>query len=362
MYSANSSKRSPAGAEALGVVSKAHMLEAAADFGGRMAFAILTRDFLKMRTDNNAKAGSLATSLPWHVCWALARWAATKHRFTIDPHSVVLRTRPDLRMKESLDLAPLQRVFQQGTDDELDGSHLSIGSLGASDVFMITSFSAFEIDIALPIHVGMATGGDMGRILVEIGLTNGWQMGVLKWEQRLRPPMMYTVEHMWLGTIVRAKQLSLPDQAKYFAHIREKEWPRRRIDMTKGVHALLPANAPKQPDGLWFPLLTEFFPRFDKSAIRYGKSLGNRGAFQPHNLTDWVSPADDGRPRSHGSNELRCDRACNVVKKAIPVLTPYMEHRERPEMWEGVSECSGPSISLYRLVCAVPAPGEVWPA
>ena len=346
MYGANSSKLSPPGDEALGVVSRAHLLDAAKDFGGRMAFAVLTRDFLTMVTKKKMKgrAGTFATSVPWHACWVLARWAATRHGFAIDPHSVVVRTRPDFRFKESLDLAPLERVFRQGTDDGLDGAHLSISSLGASDVFALTSFVAYETDIALPIHVGMATGGDMGRILVEIGLTNGWQQGVLKWEQRLRPPMTYMVEGLWLGTIVRAQQLGLADQPAYFAHIREKEWPVRRVDVTKGVHLLLPPNAPKQPDGLWSPELWAGVPRYNKKDLMYAKGLGTRRTFQPHNLTDWVSPAEDGRPRAEGvalcllgaqnckpppwtpgSNELRCERACNALTgtKKFPILTPY---------------------------------------
>ena len=282
-------------------------------------------------THGKGRAGSFAAAVPWHGCWELARWAATRHGFAIDPHSVVVRTRPDFRFKESLDLAPLERVFRQGTDDGLDGAHLSISSLGASDVFALTSFVAYETDVALPIRVGMATGGDMGRMLVEIGLTNGWQQGVLKWEQRLRPPMTYMVEGLWLGTIVRAQQLALADQPAYFAHIREKEWPVRRVDVTKGVHLLLPPNAPKQPDGLWSPELWAGVPRYNKKDLMYAKGLGTRRTFQPHNLTDWVSPAEDGRPRAEGaalcllgaqnckpppwapgSNELRCERACNA--------------------------------------------------
>ena len=83
-----SSNRSRDAAKAMGAVNREHMLEAAGEFAGRMAFVILSRDFESM---GHGKRSSFSTALPWHACWELARWAATTHGFAIEPHSTVIR-------------------------------------------------------------------------------------------------------------------------------------------------------------------------------------------------------------------------------------------------------------------------------
>jgi hypothetical protein len=55
-----------------------------------------------------AGRGVFSYAVPWLGCWQLARWAAARHGFAIDPDAVVVRTRPDYRFTQSFDPAPLQ--------------------------------------------------------------------------------------------------------------------------------------------------------------------------------------------------------------------------------------------------------------
>jgi hypothetical protein len=150
--------------DVMGRVTEAAMRQATSDFGGRLAFVILSRDFEKMkscsgrnkRCDGNVRS-SFSTAVPWHACWALARWAATVHGFRIDPYSTVLRTRPDFTFASSFDEASLRKVFERGTDSGRAGAHLALGSLTASDVFQIMSFLAFDTDIGAPLEAALTT-------------------------------------------------------------------------------------------------------------------------------------------------------------------------------------------------------------
>ena len=47
----------------------------------------------------------------------------------------------------------------------MDGLHLGIGGVTASDVFQVSSFRAYETDIAIPIKVGLLTAGHIGSLL-----------------------------------------------------------------------------------------------------------------------------------------------------------------------------------------------------
>ena len=116
MLPPNSTQRSSGvGVPKAGVVSSDHLIRAARDFGGRMAFVILSRDFSKMSMIKKGHLRSgFSTVLPWHACYELARYAATTHNFAIDPLSTVVRTRPDFRFTYSWDQDALRRVFEKG--------------------------------------------------------------------------------------------------------------------------------------------------------------------------------------------------------------------------------------------------------
>jgi hypothetical protein len=172
-----SPKRAKDTNDVVGHVDEAAMRQAAADFGGRLAFVILTRDFEQMRNcgktdkrcDGNLRS-AFSTTLPWHACWALARWAATVHEFRIDPYSTVVRTRPDFHFQSSFDEASLRHAFIHGTDNGRTGAHLALGTLTASDVFQIMSFLAFETDVGVPLEAALTTADtDQAALLFKVG-------------------------------------------------------------------------------------------------------------------------------------------------------------------------------------------------
>ena len=250
MLPSNSPKRGRDKNDNKGRVNKAAMLQATEDFGGRLAFAILSRDFEKMilckpdkkgKKSAACKAGGnirsqFSTSLPWHTCWELARWAAATHGFEVDPYSTVIRTRPDYNFEASWEIAPLRRVFEKGTDDGRDGLHLALGTLQASDIFQMMSFAAYETDIAMPIATGVASAdADQAAALLAIGAGNGWAMGMLEWERRLRPPMLFTYAFNGLGRLLRVRDVSIAKQIDWVNQTVLHSWPMLKYEVTKGV-------------------------------------------------------------------------------------------------------------------------------
>ena len=98
---------------------------------------------------------------------------------------------------------------------------------------------------------------------------------MLEWERRLRPPMLFTYQQAWLGTITRLAEV---DRAKRDAFEQRlvAEWPVMKMDMTKHVTDIAPpevaadhcfslslslslslsrARAPSLPPSLPLPLL-----------------------------------------------------------------------------------------------------------
>ena len=121
-------------------------------FNGRMAVAVLNR------TDELDKRPGPAKAVLWHAAWALARVCAQQHNWgAIDPSTVVVRTRPDVVLRAPFAIDRFQRYARLGrygrhlmlNQDIREGDHW----WAQSDYFMITSFGAFEADIALPLEL-----------------------------------------------------------------------------------------------------------------------------------------------------------------------------------------------------------------
>ena len=157
------------------------MTESAKAFRGQLAFAVVHRT-------GKYDQMPVAHIVSWHGVWAVARWAAHTHGFSIDPAAVVVRTRPDVLLRTPFAIGWLQHYFRETPR----GRHLMIGQdvrawafrLGShwtaqSDYFAVTSFVAFETDIALPIEL---TGRAEARRLLPWGSAeillrayqNGW--------------------------------------------------------------------------------------------------------------------------------------------------------------------------------------------
>jgi len=121
-------------------------------FNGRMAVAVLNR------TDELDKRPGPAKAVLWHAAWALARVCAQQHNWgAIDPSTVVVRTRPDVVLRAPFAIDRFRRYARLGrygrhlmlNQDIREGDHW----WAQSDYFMITSFGAFEADIALPLEL-----------------------------------------------------------------------------------------------------------------------------------------------------------------------------------------------------------------
>ena len=216
-------------------------------------------------------------------------------------------TRPDFRFTDSFDLAPLRRVFVEGTDDGMDGTHLGIGTITASDVFQITSFASFQADVGMPLRTGLQTPGDFGALIYSLGLSNGWQMGGLEWERRLRPPMMQMYIGPWLGKLTRIAEVTLAKAPGWIENNRQKEWPMLLTDLTKGVREVAPVEAPVDLER-WCAYTAAAVPKYNKARAEAGS--GTRRAYRTTNLTNWVSAAGDGTARRpERGNEMRCERS-----------------------------------------------------
>lgn len=146
-------------------------------FGGRLAHVAIQRNGSFDRIFYGLAVG-------WHAAWAVACWAAQAHGVTIDPTSVVLRTRPDVLLRTAFSIDGLQQYIRHGrhgrhlmlTNDVAENTmhwlaqvcmcrtcmvHASIGRtcmvhalsenmmrrLAQSDYFAFTSFAAFESDV-----------------------------------------------------------------------------------------------------------------------------------------------------------------------------------------------------------------------
>ena len=137
------------------------MSSSVATFGGRLAYVVLNRSGIFDRLP----AG---LSVMWHAVWALARRTAVCHRMMIDASSVVMRTRPDVLLRGLFKLERLQQYHRWGrhgdhlflNQDVREGAHW----WAQSDYFFITSFGAFETDVALPLD--LSSSGESNRRLL----------------------------------------------------------------------------------------------------------------------------------------------------------------------------------------------------
>ena len=111
-------------------------------FGGRLAYAVIARAGVV-----DAKPNYYAVY--FHALWGVARWAARHHGIRIDRHSVVIRTRPDVFFERPLGFSRATEYFRRGPR----GRHLVLGQEWDNrqgDILMLTSWSAYETDVALP--------------------------------------------------------------------------------------------------------------------------------------------------------------------------------------------------------------------
>ena len=151
------------------------LLESSA-LGGRLAYAVVNRS-----GNANTFAGSFG--LYWFGVWKVALWAAQVHNFSIDRHTVVVRTRPDVLFDRPFSINRIEDYFRVGPR----GQHLVLGNENQccqNDILIITSFGSYEDDIARPFAEAMHRAraaepgtSDAAKFCYDLGLTNGWGYG-----------------------------------------------------------------------------------------------------------------------------------------------------------------------------------------
>ena len=144
--------------------------------GGRLAYAVVNRS-----GDANTYAGSFG--LYWFGVWKVATWAASVHGFPIDGHTVVVRTRPDVMLDQPFSIHRAEEYFRSGPR----GRHLVLGNEDRccqNDVLVVTSFAAYESDVARPFGEAMRRRRQAGpsaaaaaSFCLDLGLANGWAYG-----------------------------------------------------------------------------------------------------------------------------------------------------------------------------------------
>ena len=60
-------------------------------------------------------------------------------------------------------------------------------------------------------------------------------MGMLEWERRLRPPMLFTYAFSGLGRLLRVRDVSMAKQFDWVNQTVLYSWPMLKCDLTKGV-------------------------------------------------------------------------------------------------------------------------------
>ena len=119
-------------------------------FGGRLAYALVRRGQVS-ESPTARFPGCLA--LYWHGCWIVAHWAAALAQIQPDATAMVFRTRPDVLLNCTLTgLSALRRSLLAK-----ERLHASLGWAPAhssqGDLVFLTSWSAYESSIALPLEV-----------------------------------------------------------------------------------------------------------------------------------------------------------------------------------------------------------------
>lgn len=95
---------------------------AAEDFGGRLAYAVVSRR-------GTIDTYEFALHFMWHAVWALSRWSARHHRIQPDLNSLVVRTRPDVRLRIAPDADSIRALFGKAHASGQGDHALSIGTM-----------------------------------------------------------------------------------------------------------------------------------------------------------------------------------------------------------------------------------------
>ena len=124
--------------------------------------------------------------LYWHGMWAVAKWAARHHGYTLEDSAVVVRTRPDVLLTKPVDIRGLRRYFAFGDH----GRHLALGqavkrmdarshNLAQGDVHAVFSFGSYETDVALPFERAGDTSlqPEVAKLWWQRGVVSGWALG-----------------------------------------------------------------------------------------------------------------------------------------------------------------------------------------
>jgi hypothetical protein len=158
-------------------------LLAESSLGGHIAYAVLQRTGVLTGLP-------MCLALYWHSVWAVTEASAAYNGFPISPEAVVLRTRPDVLLRAPQSLGQFTHYVERGKR----GRHVVLGNEMEGfqgDIYMTTSFTCYENDIARPIEQGMRQrreaerkrDGDPARALgaahafVWLGMVNGWGFG-----------------------------------------------------------------------------------------------------------------------------------------------------------------------------------------
>ena len=144
-------------------------------------------------------------------------------------------------------------------------------------------------------------------------------MLALQWEARLRPPMMQTViQSAGYGRLLRIKDVYLKDQDKYWEQTKSAEWPREKRDLTKCIRLIIPPEAgvsASEKGAKWRSILPKYMPKYHSYKNAKGMA-GTRISVAMYNLTDWVSPGEDGKNKSK-KNGLRCITGIQKAKSHV---------------------------------------------
>jgi len=147
-------------------------------FGGKLAYALVERG--ASMSAISQYPGCLA--FYWHSVWATARWVARRNRIVPDATAVVIRTRPDILVASNSpgleSVSSLQGLFAVSKRTQ-HVSWTGEASGVQGDVMLITSWGAYESDIAAPIEWSgrWSTDTSLRRILFDRGMLNGWGYG-----------------------------------------------------------------------------------------------------------------------------------------------------------------------------------------
>jgi hypothetical protein len=163
-----------------------------------------------------------------------------------------------------------------------------------------------------------------------VGMSNGWAYGMINWEQRLRPPMLFTYQQIWLGRILRIAEV---ERAKRDACVEGlvATWPVMKMDVTKHVNDVAPREVAVD-HVQWHAFTSSYVPKYSKALTDAG--LGLRVSWETQNLTNWISPVEHGN--ASAAPRPAAVQCFNCLYTSKPTECPFN--------FEVMRKCAGASL------------------